>query len=748
MRAFFLTAFVSVLVVALEVMGRRHPSAGDWGVHHYGYLPAAWLAAGAVGGAALFALAWLRPPRPEARSSGPGDPRRLAVLSGVVVVAGAALFWLGRERAYFMGDGALWIQGVARGRLLWQNEPLALYAQYGLNRLAGSPDPAVTFAAVSVAAGVIYLLLALVFAREAARGAWGRILVFGVLALAGLTRLFYGYVETYPLFAAFVILYLVLAVRYLRGKESLWLPVVAASVAPAVHVTAALLLPSLVYLLWAGPEGREEGRGRRLLALLIPAAVLVAGLLVLGRDPRALAATYERYLDKLLPLAPGGNVRIPYGLLSGAHLRDFLQSELLLGPFGALFALLLWALRDHGPLGRPGRFLLVAGLPWWVFSFLYNREIGAARDWDVFAVASIPFLMLTGWMLARVSWADERPRAAAAMAGLLLGVGFFHTLPWVGVDRDEDRALTHFAALYAPGTAASPFARSYAFEEIGTWYLSRKQTDSAVAALTEAADADSTNTRVAGNLAAVLIAENRPEAAVPVLERAVRIDPRREFLRYQLGNANRRLLHLSDASESYREAIRLNPDFLQAYIALGDLERRRAEFASAETVLVAAMTRFPRDADVRSNLGRLYQDERDTTAAVASYRQALERNPDDVNSAYNLGLLLMAGEPQAAVPYFELVVNRNPRDAEAWVNLGVSREGAGAGEAAETAYRQAMGMEPRRPEPYFNLARMRMAAGDTAGAATVLRKYTQVDSISGIAKMAFRVLQEMGTAGR
>ncbi len=142
-------------------------------------------------------------------------------------------------------------------------------------------------------------------------------------------------------------------------------------------------------------------------------------------------------------------------------------------------------------------------------------------------------------LLARAPWRVARPGWAGAVVGLLLGVSFFHTLPWVAVDTDADRSLAHFAALHGPGSRASRFARSYAFEEIGTWYLDRGQSESAVVAYREAATLDTTNSRVTANLGAVLLAQGKRDEATAVLELAVRRDPNREFAQYQLGNVYR-----------------------------------------------------------------------------------------------------------------------------------------------------------------------------------------------------------------
>ncbi len=743
MRAFILVLLASALTVALQIAGAKHPTPGTWGVHHYGYLASGWLTAGGLGALLIFLLGWFRGAGLRAvKLSAP-------VAAALLAVVGAVLFWVGRERAYFLGDGEFWIRGVAMGRYPWHAEPAAVFANVAVNRLLGSPSPALTFAGVSVACGVGYLLGAFVFARRVAASTWGRVLIVGLLALAGLTRLFYGYVETYPVLALVTVWFLALTVAYLMGRGGMWGPVLLAAAAPLVSVTAVLLLPALAYALWRGPKPVEGtnpagGRGRRMLGLVPPILVIAAGVVFLGTIPGALQDVFGRYFSGLLPFTGEAGGHLPYTLLSLRHWSDWFQEQMLLGPFGALFVILLLLFGVRGRLGREGRFLLWAGFPWWVFSFFLGREIGAARSWDLFAVATVPFVMAAGVMVARVEWAVARPRLAGAMAGLLLGASFFHTLPWIAVDAAPDRAMLHFASLYGPASPATPFARSYAFEQIALWFTGRGDRDNAVTAYRVAVDADPGNTRAAGNLATILVNSGHPGDAETVLAEAVARNDDDEVLHFRLANVRRALGKADSAAVEYRRAIALNPGYLEAYLTLAAMDRDRGNFGGADTTLAEAMRLFPGNADVRANIGQLQVARKDYLSAVDAYREAMELNPDDLNSAYNLGVLLMQlDRPEEALGYLDKVVKQRPRDAEAWINLGTTQNQLGSHAAAEAAFRQAIDVAPRRPEPYFNLGRMYLTAGDTAKAMATIGRYAAMDSTSEMGLLARRLIGAM-----
>ena len=77
-------------------------------------------------------------------------------------------------------------------------------------------------------------------------------------------------------------------------------------------------------------------------------AVRLPAVLILWRHPAPLAGTLDYAFGKILPLGPASEQIVAYSLFSGAHLRDFLQEQFLLGPFGALFVLVILALGAHG----------------------------------------------------------------------------------------------------------------------------------------------------------------------------------------------------------------------------------------------------------------------------------------------------------------------------------------------------------------------------------------------------------------
>jgi tetratricopeptide (TPR) repeat protein len=735
-RLIVVILIVGAILLVGELLGAFRPTPQNWGVHHYGFLPRAWLWAGIASALAVFALF---------RHGFFGIRLRGGAGAGAAAAAlvGGGLFWVARSRNFLLGDSFMWLESVRQGRLPWVHDPLAAFSGYYANVALGRPDPTLSYALLSTLAGMIYLALSVGIARALTEDTRARWFLFLLLAAAGWTRMFYGFAGSFPLLAAATTGFLLVAVLHLRGRAGALGVAITGTLPALLHVSGLWLLPSLVVVLLLGPEDSREGRGRRLLTLLVPAAGILGLCVAWARTPLGLVPVLSAYFGNLLPPGESSSLLVPYALFSPHHLLDLLQEQLLLGPFAGLLLLLLalgglvvW--RD-----RTVRFLLWAGVPGWIFSLFALRALGAPRLWDAFAIFSVPLLLAAGRSV--ILLVAERPVRAGWVMGILAGLTVFHTLPWIGLGASSDRSIAHFVALFGRGSSASSSGRAQAFDDLGTVYLEWGDSDRALGAYEAAALFDTTSAYATGHWGSVLLSRGRTEEAILVLKRAARLDPGYAYAHFDLGNAYRTAGFPDSAMMSYRKAVELNEDFLQAGINLAVVARSRGRLEEAEEVLLHMQQRFPGDPLILSNLARLEMDHGDTLQAVALYEEALRADPGNTDTAYNLGLVLLRiSRPEEAARYFEQVVETRSGDVEAWVNLGVARELTGEGEGAMRAYEQAMAVNPARPEPYFNLFRARLVAGDTTEAAAVLTAYAAQDSTTGNGRLARTLLRGLG----
>lgn len=170
-------------------------------------------------------------------------------------------------------------------------------------------------------------------------------------------------------------------------------------------------------------------------------------------------------------------------------------------------------------------------------------------------------------------------------------------------------------------------------------------------------------------LGGIALERSRPDEAMAFLKRAKADQPRNPFIRYNLGEAQRRAGAFADAAANYKVAIEIKPDFAAAQAQLGQALRA---------------------------LGK-------PTQAAYAYRMAIGLDAKQAIAHNGLGLLAHdAGNDAEAARYFETALAAGPSDkagaASMWANLGVANLRLGRLPQALTALTEATTHEPGNAE--------------------------------------------------
>jgi protein O-mannosyl-transferase len=127
----------------------------------------------------------------------------------------------------------------------------------------------------------------------------------------------------------------------------------------------------------------------------------------------------------------------------------------------------------------------------------------------------------------------------------------------------------------------------------------------------------------------------------------------------------------------YRLAIKLNPDFAEAYNNLGNLlDENKSRFNDAEVAYNKAIEINPNDAEVYNNLGALLaKDKSRWNDAEVAFNKSIEINPNLAQAYYNLGLLLANDESRFddAELAYNKAIKINLNFANAYFNLACLR---------------------------------------------------------------------------
>ena len=160
---------------------------------------------------------------------------------------------------------------------------------------------------------------------------------------------------------------------------------------------------------------------------------------------------------------------------------------------------------------------------------------------------------------------------------------------------------------------------------------------------------------------------------------------------------------LARAEQLYRQIVAAAPTALH-YADLAIVLENQGKYEQAVATYQEAMRRNPKEERPHYNLGNLLRDRGQTEEAITSFRQAIALNPRYADAHNNLGRLLVEqGRSEEALAHFRHAIAAVPGFAHAHNNLGTALHQAGRFEDAIRSYRKAIELKADYAEAYSNL---------------------------------------------
>lgn len=240
---------------------------------------------------------------------------------------------------------------------------------------------------------------------------------------------------------------------------------------------------------------------------------------------------------------------------------------------------------------------------------------------------------------------------------------------------------------------------------------------------------DFPGTLVAYNvLGAAQSGQGKFKKAVTSYRQALKVSPDFVDAHFNLANSYRAMGKLANAATSYRKAIQLKPDFVEAHVNLGILLKGMGKPDSAVSSYREALKYMPNHADIHANLGNALVDLGKTGEAIAAYRQALKINPNYAEGHFSLGNALQAcGETEQAVAAYQAAASIMPSHAEAHHNLGRALYDLGRVEEAAVSLAQAVKAKPGLALAHHSLGTVLAELDQFEGAINAFRKAVDID---------------------
>ena len=145
---------------------------------------------------------------------------------------------------------------------------------------------------------------------------------------------------------------------------------------------------------------------------------------------------------------------------------------------------------------------------------------------------------------------------------------------------------------------------------------------------------------------------------------AIRLKPDYAEAYYNRGNAYRDKGDNDHAIADYNEAIRLKPDYTDAYNNRGVTYHNNGDYDRAIDDYNEAIRLKPDYANAYSNRGNAYWEKKNTDRAIADYNEAIRLKPDHANAYRNRGIAYEEGKKD---------YQQANRDYKRYIDLGGPR---------------------------------------------------------------------------
>jgi len=160
-----------------------------------------------------------------------------------------------------------------------------------------------------------------------------------------------------------------------------------------------------------------------------------------------------------------------------------------------------------------------------------------------------------------------------------------------------------------------------------------------------------------------------------------------------------------DAAIEFRNALRIDPRFVDAYFQLAQADLAQHNWDAAYASLEKAIDLDPTRLDARLDRGQLYLAARQFANAEAEANSILKQQPGDVGAYQLLGTALIGEKkPDQALAAFEKLTELRPNDASAYINLALVEISLHHSADAERYLMKALSVNPKSIQAYTDLA--------------------------------------------
>jgi predicted TPR repeat methyltransferase len=248
-------------------------------------------------------------------------------------------------------------------------------------------------------------------------------------------------------------------------------------------------------------------------------------------------------------------------------------------------------------------------------------------------------------------------------------------------------------------------ADSKALNLLGTILMSQRKLSEASKHFEKGIRSSKTDAIIRVNAAMCSIGEGNPDKSIEYCKEAIKINPDYANAYNILGNAYLGKSDYSTAAETFNKALEIKPDFLDARFNLGrallEIGDPNAALPHFEKVLEAN----PQREHALSCKADVLAYQRKYTEAEELYQQAININDSFAPAYVGLGRLQVElFQPNDALVYFKRAIEINPNNIEALMRAGDAFRKLNNLDAAAAAFQDALDIDPDNAQAKYHLA--------------------------------------------
>ncbi len=179
---------------------------------------------------------------------------------------------------------------------------------------------------------------------------------------------------------------------------------------------------------------------------------------------------------------------------------------------------------------------------------------------------------------------------------------------------------------------------------------------------------------------------------------------------------------IDNAIKDYTEAIRIKPDYVDAYYSRGDACQSKGDLDGAIRDFTKAISLKSDFAEAYASRANVRQHKGDLDGAIRDYTEAIQLRPDFVEAYNNRGVALQSKEDlDGAIRDYTEVIRLKP-NTTTYYSRGLAHQSKGDLDSAIKDFTEAIRLSPDYAEAYASRGHTRQGNGDLDGA---IRDFTE-----------------------